>query len=211
MTAAPYSGSVTLVFRKTGPGDGKAYLARIVGLDPKFGFKRDFLVSGLVTDPGIYEAVSYHYGKREGGFHVVLPVEGKLQVVKAREQTVVELLQAGRPVTDLRTITDEKGRLTFRKDGELMWGELSPVRALLDKAAAAAGQALRDADADVRVIPGPRALRQLVRDIIADCHDDSEGNWVLQRSHIERLTRAAGLGSIEDVERNLTTDREDEP
>lgn len=117
---------------------GKDYIARITGTDPKFGLAREFLGSkkdasrngrtwsraATVTTPGLYELSSTGKRGAERAYAVVLehPEEGLVRIL-ASSDSAHELAKDIRQVERLQTRRKEDGKLTFRgEDGKLILG-----------------------------------------------------------------------------------------
>lgn len=126
-------------------GGGKPYIARIVGTDPKFGLKREFVgarettsgsgrtgvITASISQAGIYEVCDTNKKGKQSNFYLVREFNGEPVKLPIREETVHELLSAfaqGREIDDLLVTQNERG-LTLRRDGKLNWLERASNRA----------------------------------------------------------------------------------
>lgn len=105
-------------------GQKGAYVARIVGTDPKFGFKREFLAgtSPVIFEPGIYEDCDVERKGKSIGWYFVFshPTKpGEIRKVRADKSDVAALVGSGRTVGDVQFVwVDDpadatKGKWTF--------------------------------------------------------------------------------------------------
>lgn len=88
-------------------GQKGAYVARITGTDPKFGFKREFLAgtSPVIFEPGIYEDCDVTRKGKDIGWYFVFahPTKpGELRRTRADKSDVAALVGSGRTVGDVQ-------------------------------------------------------------------------------------------------------------
>lgn len=155
-------------------GTKKAYVARVIGPDKKFGYQREFLavkkqtsrsgktghVEAIVSDPGLYEEADSDGDK---SYCLVLVCDGDLRRIPIRDDTAHEIAKAigqGREVTEIEPwYNEEKKAWSIRKDGEIAWrAQAEPAT---EPAAEPKPNSLSEANA---------ALADLVR-AYADQHD----------------------------------------
>lgn len=100
-------------------GKGKPYVARLASLDRKFGFEREFLPrTANVYEPDLIEAVSFDKkDRKDTTFYVVVPLDGGLEKIVARGETIIEILRSGRTAAELDPYRDGEGKVRVRENG----------------------------------------------------------------------------------------------
>lgn len=140
----PTSQSVTFTARGSSFDQGKSYIARISGTDPKFGLARDFLASkrdssksgrtwtntATVTAPGLYEVSDT--GKRGAvrSYYIVLDIPDRgLHPLLAQQATAFELAKDLSQIDRLGTRETNEGKLSFRDEsGDLLLEDRAVIR-----------------------------------------------------------------------------------
>lgn len=103
--------------------EGKQYIARILGRDPKYTFRREFIgtksgsrreySSISVDDPGLYECCSItRKGNKDRDFWIVLEHGGHVRMSNVTEEEAMRIargLGAGTKVEELVTVTECEG------------------------------------------------------------------------------------------------------
>lgn len=105
-------------------GQKGAYVARITGLDKKFGFAREFLVghSPVIYEPGVYEDcdVNRKGGKEIGYYFVFFCRHGELRKARADKSDVAQFFATGRTIDSIDFIftasTDDSKKGTWSFD-----------------------------------------------------------------------------------------------
>lgn len=132
----PPSKSVTFTANGSSFEQGKSYIARISGTDPKFGLARDFLASkrdgsksgrtwtqrATVTMPGLYEVSSTGKQGAVRSYFVTLDVPDRgLVALAANQSTAFELAKDVSQIDRLGTRETSEGKLSFRDvSGDLL-------------------------------------------------------------------------------------------
>lgn len=122
-----------------GYGGGKAWVARIIGTDRKFGLNREFLAgksessrsgatgsfTSTISQPGLYQVRDTGQRKNQDRYYLITEFEGETAKLGCKESTAYEIaarLEAGESVDQICSVyRDEEGalRLYRNSDGKL--------------------------------------------------------------------------------------------
>ena len=111
-------------------GTGKPWIARLIGLDKKFGFEREFTsIPCIAYEPDLYQVCNIDKkGNKDTQCVAIVRVgDGigenlELERINIKDETAVEILKSGRSVSDIAAFRGEDRKAKIRKpDGKLCW------------------------------------------------------------------------------------------